>query len=299
MRGEAYAWRDGRSLSAHRCCGHSRYPRRAARVVGIKAAAHFGSLGSHSACRVWCGAVDDQTLGDRPILLPSRPTSIKFLTSRRAPYSLPSKRLPFERHIYSVTAAITLVRPEDDGDFHLVLQDAAGRTMIAESPMASCDNTAMPHRQRQMARARAQVRLCARASVTGVAFFDFYHGQTGVAPNAIELHPVLAFRCLTASSTPVPRSSAKGKVKLVSLTSPVKAGEHAALTVGVPNGTSCAIVVTYKSGPSSAAGLYAQRARAGRSSWTWKVGTRTTPGRWPIDVSCGAAGSLHTSFVVT
>jgi hypothetical protein len=32
--------------------------------------------------------------------------------------------------------------------------------------------------------------------VTGVAFFDFDHGQTGVTPNAIELHPVLAFRCL-------------------------------------------------------------------------------------------------------
>jgi hypothetical protein len=32
--------------------------------------------------------------------------------------------------------------------------------------------------------------------VTGVAFFDTDHGQTGVAPNAIELHPILAFRCL-------------------------------------------------------------------------------------------------------
>jgi hypothetical protein len=27
--------------------------------------------------------------------------------------------------------------------------------------------------------------------VTGVGFFDFKHGQTGVAPNAIELHPLL------------------------------------------------------------------------------------------------------------
>jgi integrase len=25
----------------------------------------------------------------------------------------------------------------------------------------------------------------------GVAFWDFKHGQTGVAPNAIELHPIL------------------------------------------------------------------------------------------------------------
>ncbi|HEV8463144.1 MAG TPA: hypothetical protein VGQ38_20825 [Gaiellaceae bacterium] len=48
-----------------------------------------------------------------------------------------------------------------------------------------------------MQRARGQVRLCARAAVTGVAFFDFDHGQTGVAPKAIELHPVLAFRCLS------------------------------------------------------------------------------------------------------
>jgi hypothetical protein len=45
---------------------------------------------------------------------------------------------------------------------------------------------------------RAAVRLCARARVTGVAFFDFNHGQTGVAPNAIELHPVLAFRCFSS-----------------------------------------------------------------------------------------------------
>jgi hypothetical protein len=49
-----------------------------------------------------------------------------------------------------------------------------------------------------MATARRAVRLCSRAAVTGVAFFDFDHGQTGVAPNAIELHPVLKFQCLSA-----------------------------------------------------------------------------------------------------
>ena len=44
-----------------------------------------------------------------------------------------------------------------------------------------------------MAQARAAARLCGRAVVSGVAFFDFKHGQTGVAPNAIELHPILGF----------------------------------------------------------------------------------------------------------
>jgi hypothetical protein len=30
-------------------------------------------------------------------------------------------------------------------------------------------------------------------------FFDFFHGQDGVAPNAIELHPILSFRCLVSA----------------------------------------------------------------------------------------------------
>jgi hypothetical protein len=48
-----------------------------------------------------------------------------------------------------------------------------------------------------MRNARNLVRICSRARVVGVAFFDFLHGQTGVAPNAIELHPILGFACLS------------------------------------------------------------------------------------------------------
>jgi len=48
-----------------------------------------------------------------------------------------------------------------------------------------------------MAKARRAVRLCARARVVGVAFWDFFHGQTGVAPSAIELHPILGFARLS------------------------------------------------------------------------------------------------------
>jgi hypothetical protein len=33
--------------------------------------------------------------------------------------------------------------------------------------------------------------------VTGAAFFGYDHGQTGIAPNAIGLHPILCFRCLS------------------------------------------------------------------------------------------------------
>jgi hypothetical protein len=161
-----------------------------AALVGSPASAQR----SVSACGVERWTV--KTLQDRPRLLPVQVTTIAYLVSRPAPDPLPTTRLSFERHVFRVTAAVTLVRPEADGDLHLVLSDGT-RTMIAESPSPSCTTGATPLRLRQMTQARAQVSLCSKATVTGVAFFDFKHGQTGVAPNAIELHPVLALRCLS------------------------------------------------------------------------------------------------------
>jgi hypothetical protein len=137
-----------------------------------------------------------KTLQDRPRLLPTRKTTIHFLITRPAPAHLPDTRLPFEHHIYTVVARVVLVRPEADSDLHVVLKQH-GNSMITEAPSPNCDRHATPLRRRQMRVARSHVRLCARARVTGVAFFDFDHGQTGVAPNAIELHPILGFRCLT------------------------------------------------------------------------------------------------------
>ena len=92
--------------------------------------------------------------------------------------------------------------------------------------------------------------------------------------------------------------AATAKVSLTRVTSPVRPGAYATLTVEVSRAATCEITVHYKSGSSRAAGLYAKRSASGRVSWTWKVGTRTTPGRWPITVSCGSAGSLRTSFTV-
>jgi hypothetical protein len=94
-------------------------------------------------------------------------------------------------------------------------------------------------------------------------------------------------------------ASAATKVRVISLTSPINAGAYATLAVAATPARTCSITVYYKSGPSEAQGLYPKRSSSsGRVSWTWKVGTRTTPGRWPIVVSCGSAGMLRTSFVV-
>ena len=74
--------------------------------------------------------------------------------------------------------------------------------MIVEAPNAPiCTPHATVYRKRQMKAARIGVLTypaCARARITGVAFFDFKHGQAGVTPNGIELHPILNFACLSS-----------------------------------------------------------------------------------------------------
>jgi hypothetical protein len=163
----------------------------------LAATAGLSAKTSQASNRAACGVErwTVKTLQDRPKLLPARKTKIHFLITRPRPAHLPDTRLPFEHHVYTVTAAVVLVRHEDDSDLHVVLQQG-GNHMIAEAPSPSCDSHATPTRRRQMRIARSHVKLCARARVTGVAFFDFDHGQTGVAPNAIELHPILHFDCL-------------------------------------------------------------------------------------------------------
>jgi hypothetical protein len=165
-----------------------------ATALAVGLSVRSGNASNLAVCGVERWAV--KTLQDRPHLLPARKTTIRFLITRPAPSHLSDTRLPFEHHVFTVIAPVVLVRPEDDSDLHVVLQHG-GNHMIAEAPSPSCDKHATPTRRRQMRVARNNVRLCARARVTGVAFFDFDHGQTGVAPNAIELHPILGFRCLS------------------------------------------------------------------------------------------------------
>ena len=88
-----------------------------------------------------------------------------------------------------------------------------------------------------------------------------------------------------------PAEAAGISVRFTSLTSPVARGHHATAAVHTSAAASCHITVTYKSGPSHAKGLGAKHANgSGNVSWTWTVGTNTTPGSWPVKVSCSKAG---------
>jgi len=80
-------------------------------------------------------------------------------------------------------------------------------------------------------------------------------------------------------------------LEIVSVTSPIGKGYTATLQAKTVPGAYCTIVVYYKSGPSTAAGLYPKEADSeGNVSWSWKVGTRTTPGSWQIVVTASLDG---------
>jgi hypothetical protein len=70
-------------------------------------------------------------------------------------------------------------------------------------------------------------------------------------------------------------SAASARVRPVSLTSPIRHGAYATLSVAVSPAATCSITVIYKSGRSSAAGLYPKR--GSRISWTWKGGRARRP----------------------
>ena len=80
-------------------------------------------------------------------------------------------------------------------------------------------------------------------------------------------------------------------LEIVSVSSPIGKGYTATLQALTVPEAYCTITVYYKSGPSSASGLYGKTADSqGNVSWSWKVGTRTTPGSWRIVVTASLDG---------
>ena len=130
-------------------------------------------------------------------------TTIASLTSLSAPSSLPSNNRvqPTETTVFRLQATLTEYKLETDSDYHLVLSDGSGHTMIAEIPDPACVGSSSPLASSiQKSRNEFNAKYTPTSSfktanvpvtVTGVGFFDFLHGQTGVAPNGIELHSVL------------------------------------------------------------------------------------------------------------
>jgi hypothetical protein len=235
-------------------------------------------------------------------------TTIAALRAPAAPNPIPANNRvsPWETTQWVLNATLTLYKLESDSDYHLVLQDAGGLTMIVEIPSPTCVGAGSPFLPGiTNARNEFNAKFTATTSfqtanipvkVTGVGMFDFLHGQTGVAPNGIELHPVLdiVFNpgtspdfALTASPTTI--SVAQGGTKTTTVSTTVSGGFNSAVSLsatGLPAGVTAAFSPASIAAPGS-----------GSSTLTFTAGSTATTGTSTITINASGGGVSHSTTV--
>src|SRR5437016_1689977 len=73
-------------------------------------------------------------------------TTIVNMRAFTAPNPIPANNRvsPAETTVWVINATLTQFKLENDSDYHLVIQDASGNTMITEIPMPSCVGSTSP-----------------------------------------------------------------------------------------------------------------------------------------------------------
>jgi hypothetical protein len=190
-------------------------------AAGLLLAAPLRAPSQQPACGSHCGterwAVKTLTDSGSAAVIGSTPqqSSVATLIALPAPAILPerSRVAPTETRQFTVEALLIAWKeeagPTGDHDFHLVLADPKDhrKTMIAEIPSPACASACASVKVSAFGVARQALidslgpapitksvvllNPARRVVITGAGFLDFDHKQDGLAPNCIELHPVL------------------------------------------------------------------------------------------------------------
>jgi hypothetical protein len=164
---------------------------------------------TRATCGVWRWPV--KTLSDparRKVVLDPRVTTVKRLRNLDRPSSQFTATTPrrgfVEFHTFRIRARPIQVKLQDDEDIRLVVSipDMPRKKMIVEFPKPICVESAFKRNKIGDARSKllqncgrvsesSWSRLAGSITLVGVGFWGERHGQTGIAPNGIELHPVL------------------------------------------------------------------------------------------------------------
>jgi Big-like domain-containing protein len=258
-------------------------------------------------CGVERWSVKTGTDADAGLVNLSSPASNTIATMRgwAAPNPIPTNNRvsPFETTVWVLNATLTQYKLEDDEDYHLVLSDASGNTLIAEIPSPGCVGAGSPFLAGiQNARSEFDARFTATTSfqtanipvqIRGVGMFDFLHGQTGVAPNGIELHPVLDIIFNPSAAdfgmtvSPASMSIPQGTAGSATVSTTVSGGFNAAVGLsvsGLPAGASAAFTPTSIPAPG-----------AGSSTITVAAGASTAAGTYSLTVTGTGGGKTHTA----
>jgi Bacterial Ig domain len=225
-----------------------------------------------------------------------------------APGTLPANNRvqPTEATVFTINATLTEYKLESDSDYHIVIQDASGNTMITEIPSPGCVGTGSPFATMiSSARSKFDAQLHATTSfqtanipvqIKGVGFFDFLHGQTGVAPNGVELHPVLDIVFNPGNPTPDFTISAPSNLA-------VTAGSAVSgtVTTTVSGGFNSAVSLTAGGLPTGATSSFSPASiaapGAGSSTLTINAGSTTAAGNDTVSVTGTGGGKTHSTNI--
>jgi hypothetical protein len=230
----------------------------------------------------------------------STATSIAALSAIATPSPLPDngRIQPTETRVWVLNVTLVKYALSFDSDYHMVFSDGAGHTMIAEIPSPICVDPNSPFAA-GIAHARAQFDAMFTATttfqdanvpvqITGVGFFDYFEGQEGIAPNGIELHPVIDISfgpsfslSSSTSSLTIPQSGAGSST----ITSSLSGNFNSSISLsasGLPAG------VTASFGPASIAAP-----GSGSSTLTIAAGATTPVGTYNVVVNGSGGGQTH------
>lgn len=235
-------------------------------------------------------------------------TTIANMRAFVTPGTIPANNrvAPAETTLWVINATLTLFKLESDSDYHLVIQDASGNTMITEIPAPTCVGSGSPFLSGiTNARSKFDAMFSATTSfqtanipvqITGVGMFDFPHGQTGAAPNQIELHPVLdvIFNPSTTpdfsmSASPTALTVMQGHSGVTTIATGVTGGFNAAISFsvsGLPAGVSASFNPASIAAPGS-----------GNSTLTFSASSTATTGTSNVTVTASGGSLTHTATV--
>jgi hypothetical protein len=206
----------------------------------------------------------------------------------------------------AVASSVGVAESAHHSHIHLVIADTGGRTMIAEMPAPQCVGASSPFlpsiryvRSKftsQFHPSTSWNRVNTPIQIAGVGFFDFKHGQSGVAPNAIELHPVLRFSTGAGSNTlppappvskpqPTVRPSGSFSVRAAVSPNPVSYGSYPMLSAYSSPGAVCTASVLYSTGrsPVSFSGAAQTVGGSGRVGWSWHMESKGSGGTGTVN----------------
>lgn len=213
-----------------------------------------------------------------------------------------NKRQPAEKKVYVLNATLKKYALMYDLDYHMVIADSSGRMMIAEIPSPTCVPQSSPFAA-GIAHARAQFDAMFSVTdtfqsadvpvrITGVGFFDYLEGQTGQAPNGIEIHAILDITfdsTFSLSASPQSLTVAQSATTTCTITSAISGPFNSAVSLSI-GGLPAGATANFSPASISAPGL-------GTSLLTVNAGAATPAGTYNLTVTGSGGAQTHSTTV--